>query len=704
MPGAGRGRHGGAGDAPVGVEAGAGGWSAAGAGEPTRERGPAAGLNDTLRHLPDLPGCYIFRDAAGHILYVGKALSLRNRVRSYFPAGAGTAARTSAGGGKTAALMALVAGLEFIVTDSESEALVLENNLIKQHRPKYNIRLRDDKQYPYLRLARGVPWPRLELVRQPRPDGARYFGPYPHSSGVWETMQILRRVFPYRSCSDRRLGQPHACLYHHIHRCLAPCIGACTAGAYRAMVAELEQFLDGRGEGVLTRLRGAMEAAADGLRFEEAAELRDRLRALESVLERQKVQVRSETDRDALAIARGGTEGEDAAVQVFFYRAGKLSGRDGFLLTGAAGRTDAEVVLAFLEQFYGGGGAAVPREVLLPVPLEPGAEVVVEALLRARRGGAVRLAVPRRGEKRQIVDLVQKNATEFLTAELWRRDRSAAAVSLALEDLRRCLDLPAVPRRIECYDNSNLMGLHAVAAMVVFEDGQPKKADYRKFRVKTVVGADDFATMREVLGRRFARALRERRALAAADPEGEVPAPPTGTGLPRDAAALPAADAASSFTRLPDLVVVDGGRGQLSAARAVMRELGVDDIPTCGLAKEHEWVFVEGRAAPIILPRTSPGLRLLQRARDEAHRFGLGFHRQVRGQAAVASILQEAPGIGPKRRRALLRAFGSLEALRQASVADLAAVPGMNRQAAEDVVQYLGAAPPERLVTTEGGV
>ncbi len=694
MPGAGRGGPGGDGAPTAAVAV---------AGEPP-ERGPAAGLNDTLRHLPDLPGCYIFRDAADHILYVGKALSLRNRVRSYFPAGAATAARTPAGGGKTAALVALVARLEFIVTDSESEALVLENNLIKQHRPKYNIRLRDDKQYPYLRLAQGSPWPRLELVRQPRPDGARYFGPYPHSSGVWETMQILRRVFPYRSCSDRRLGQPHACLYHHIHRCLAPCIAACTADAYRAMVTELEQFLDGRGDGVLTRLRAAMEAAADGLRFEEAAELRDRLRALESVLERQKVQVRSETDRDVLALARGGTEGEDAAIQVFFYRGGKLSGRDGFLLTGAAGRTDAEVVLAFLEQFYGGGGAAVPREVLLPLPLEPGAEVALEALLRGRRGGAVRLAVPLRGEKRQIVDLVQKNAAEFLTAELWRRDRSAAAVSLALEDLRRCLDLPALPRRIECYDNSNLLGLHAVAAMVVFEDGQPQKADYRKFRVRTVVGADDFATMREVLGRRFARALRERRAIAAADPEGEVPAAQTRPDAPRDAAAPSAADGASAFTRLPDLVVVDGGRGQLAAARAVMRELGVDDIPTCGLAKEHEWVFVEGRAAPIILPRTSPGLRLLQRARDEAHRFGLGFHRQVRGKAAVASILQEAPGIGPKRRRALLQAFGSLAALRQASVADLAAVPGMNRQAAEDVVQYLGAVHPERPVTTEGGV
>ena len=620
---------------------------------------PAApsAIAERLPRLPDQPGCYLFRDATGTVIYVGKANSLRNRVRSYFHEGQQ---------GKTALLVATAADLEVIVTDSEVEALVLENNLIKQHRPRFNIRLRDDKQYPYLRLQLADDWPRLELVRQVRADGARYFGPYPHSSAVWETMQILRRVFPYRSCSDRRLRQPHACLYHHIHRCLAPCIAACTAQEYRAMTAELVQLLEGRGEGVLARLRGRMEEEAAALRFEAAAELRDRLRALEAVLERQKVQGALGDERDVLALARAG--GGDAAVEVFFYRDGKLTGRDGFLLVGAEGRADGEVLEAFLAQFYG-GGAAVPREILLPAELP--AQQETAAMLRARRSGAVTLRVPRRGERKQLVEMVQRNAVEFLASEQWRRERSREAVAAALEELRTMLGLPAVPRRIECYDNSNIQGTHPVSAMVVFEDGVPRKSEYRKFRVKTVVGADDFATMREILARRFARAAQQRRELAARDPEGEVPAESAG------------------FARLPDLVLIDGGKGQLSAARAAMRELGMEDIPTFGLAKENEWLFAEGRPDPLILPRTSAALRLLQRARDEAHRFGLGYHRQLRGRAAVASQLEEVPGIGPHRRKALLRAFGSLEAIREASVEAVAAVPGMSRRVAEDLLAYL---------------
>ncbi len=647
----------------MGVPESGGARTAGSAPAPSGE--PAATLSEKLSLLPDRPGCYLFRDVAGTILYVGKALSLRNRVRSYFRGGLE---------GKTAVLVSLIADFEVIVTDSEVEALVLENNLIKQHRPRYNIRLRDDKQYPYLRLQTGDPWPRLELVRQPKPDGARYFGPYPHSSAVWETMQILRRVFPYRSCSDRRLDQRHACLYHHIHRCLAPCVSACTPDDYRAMIGEMVQFLEGRGEGVLVRLRARMEAAAEDLRFEEAAGLRDRLQALQSVLERQKVQIQSSPDRDVLAVARGN-EG-DAAVQVFFYRDGKLSGRDGFILVGAEGRSDTEVMEAFIQQFYG-GGAIVPREILLPVSLFDPAEI--EALLRSRRGGAVALRVPRRGEKKQLVDMVRKNAEEYLSAEQWRRDKSREAIGAALEELRQALCLAQLPLRIECYDNSNMQGTHPVSAMVVFEDGLPKKSEYRKFRVKTVVGADDFATMQEILTRRFSRAARERQALAAANPEGEVPAA-----------------AAEGFARLPDLVIIDGGKGQLSSARAAMRDLGVQDIPTFGLAKENEWLFAEGRSDPIILPRQSHGLRLLQRARDEAHRFGLGFHRQLRGKEGVASVLEEIPGIGPKRRKALLKAFGSLAAIRAASVEAVAAIPGMSRPVAEELIAYMCSFDPGR--------
>ena len=624
-------------------------------------RPPRTSLDEKLRLLPDHPGVYLLQGEEGEILYVGKAVSLRSRVRSYFQSGRGLEA-------KTQALVALVCDLEVILTDSEVEALILENNLIKRHQPKYNIRLRDDKQYPSLRLDLKAPWPRLEVVRRPADDGARYFGPYPHSAAVRETIDTLRRVFPFRSCSDRRLRQPQPCLYYHIHRCGAPCIGAVTPEAYGQMCRELEQFLDGHGDQVLARLAARMRAASADLRFEEAAELRDRLAALRSVLEKQKVQVAGGGERDALAVATG--PGGDAAVQVFHFRDGQLAGRDGFLLAGSEGAADGEILEAFLGQFYG-GGAPVPREILLSAQVpEPKA---AQDMLRGRRGGAVRLAVPARGEKRALIELVRRNAAEYLAAEAWRRERSREAVTAALEELREALELPELPHRIECYDNSNLQGTHPVSAMVVFIDGLPRTAEYRKFHVRTVQGPDDFATMREVLGRRFARARAARAALAAPDPAERLPA------------------GAKGFAELPDLVIIDGGRGQLSSARTAMRELEVAHIPTFGLAKENEWLFAEDGPEPIVLPRGSAGLHLLQRVRDEAHRFGLGFHRQLRGRAAVRSLLDDVPGIGAKRRQALLRAFPSLDAMRAAGVEALARVPGMTRAAALDVVRSLAA-------------
>ncbi len=621
-------------------------------------RPPRTSLDEKLRLLPDHPGVYLFKGEDGEILYVGKAVSLRNRVRSYFQSGRGLEA-------KTQALVAMVCDLEVILTDSEVEALILENNLIKRHQPKYNIRLRDDKQYPSLRLDLQSPWPRLEVVRRPADDGARYFGPYPHAAAVRDTIDTLRRVFPFRSCSDRRLRQPQPCLYYHIHRCGAPCIGAVTPEHYRQMAVELEQFLDGHGDQVLARLGTRMREASAALRFEEAAELRDRLGALRSVLEKQKVQVAGGGERDALAVATG--PGGEAAVQIFHFREGQLAGRDGFLLAGSEGAAEGEILEAFLGQFYG-GGAPVPREILLPAQV-PDPEAA-QGLLRGRRGGAVRLAVPARGAKRALIDLVRRNAEEFLAAEAWRRERSREAVTAALEELREALRLPAIPHRIECYDNSNLQGTHPVSAMVVFIDGLPRKAEYRKFHVRTVEGPDDFATMREVLTRRFARA---RAAQDARTPGERLPA------------------GAQGFAELPDLVIIDGGRGQLSSAHTAMRELDVAHIPTFGLAKENEWLFAEDGPDPIILPRGSAGLHLLQRVRDEAHRFGLGFHRQLRGRAAVRSLLDDVPGIGAKRRQALLRAFPSLDAMRAAGVEALARVPGMTRGAAEDVVRHLAA-------------
>jgi excinuclease ABC subunit C len=623
----------------------------------------ATPIHEQLQLLPDQPGVYLFRNAAGEILYVGKAISLRNRVRSYFQAGRGLE-------GKVQVMVGQVAAIEHIVTDSEVEALVLEANLIKQHRPKYNIRLRDDKHYPYLRVdVRGF-WPRLELVRSVRPDGARYFGPFPHSSAVWETMHVLRRVFPYRSCSDRRVRTGPDCLYRHIHRCLAPCVGACGEAEYRTMIGELVDFLDGKAGPVLQRLEERMHAAAEALRFEEAAELRDRLAALRTVLERQKIATAELAERDVVALARAGDE---AAVQVFFVRQGKVAGREGFLLTGTEGRADGEVLLAFLEQYYA-GGAVVPRELLLPCPLPAAEEAALAAALAQRRGGPVRLRVPRRGEKRQLVELVRKNAEEYLAEERWRRERSREAAAAALDELAAVLGLPAPPQRIECFDISHSQGSLTVGAMAVFVAGAPKRSDYRRFRVRTVPGGnDDFLAMQEVLGRRFRRGLRER-AAAAARAEGDV-------------------SDLGGFAALPDLLLIDGGRGQLSHALAVLEELGLRQrIPTFALAKEHEWLFLPDRAEPVVLPRTSPGLRLLQRLRDETHRFAVTYHRGLRGKRGLASLLEEAPGIGPARRKALLQRFPSLDAIRAASVEELAAVPGMTRPAAEDLLAYLGSA------------
>lgn len=618
------------------------------------ERDRCERLQEKVDRLPERPGVYIFRDAAAEVIYVGKAVSLRDRVRSYFRGGRHLT-------GKVLRLAAEIRDVEHIVTDTETEALILECNLIKRYRPRFNIRLRDDKSYPYLRVTTGETWPRVMIVRSMKNDGARYFGPYTQAGALQETLRVLRRVFPYRTCSDARFRQhrDRPCLHYFIKRCPGPCAGLVTPEAYAAEIGRLIAFLEGRQEGLLDGLRRRMEEAAERLEFERAAELRDRLRALEAVVEKQKIVSDRLGDQDVIAVARSGgnsppeAEQETACAQVFFVREGKVVGREAVVLAETEGSSDAEVLAAFLKQYYAAAGF-IPPEILLSG--EPDDAPAIAAWLEQLRGGRVSLLVPRRGEKRRLLEMVRKNAALFMEEERLRRRREEEGPAAALNELREALGLPAVPRRIECYDISNIQGRQTVASMVVFVDGRPSKKDYRQFKVRTVSGPDDFASMREVLSRRFLRV----------QAEGD-----------------------RSFAERPDLVIIDGGRGQLGAARQAMAALGFSDIPAFGLAKENEWLFAEDRREPIILPRESPALLLVQRIRDEAHRFAVGYHRRLRSKHSLRSVLDEVPGIGPKRRQALLTRFRSLDNIRRATVEELAAVPGMTRAAAREVFEHL---------------
>ncbi|MBX5476469.1 MAG: excinuclease ABC subunit UvrC [Clostridia bacterium] len=614
---------------------------------------PPDAVREKLARLPDRPGVYLYKDARGAVIYVGKATSLRSRVRSYWHA-------SRAREGRVLLMLRHVADLETIVCDNEVEALVLESNLIKKHRPKYNVRLRDDKQYPWLRLDLNEKWPRLTMVRQRRDDGARYFGPYADSGALKETVAVLRRVFPYRTCSDRRLAQGgRPCLYYHIRRCPAPCVGYVTEEDYMRQMRQLVDFLEGRDASLLRTLEDEMEAAAEALEFERAADLRDRIRALREVSESQKVVLRRVADRDAVALAR---RGDLIAAQVFFVREGRVEGRETFLLHAGVDESPEAVMAAFLEQYYT-EGAAVPGEVLVDV--EPEGRETLEAYLSRQRGRRVVIRRPVRGEARRLMDLVRENAEERLAEELWRRERARDDAQAALEELQEALGLPEPPLRIECYDISNTQGSHIVAAMTVFEDGRPRPSEYRRFKIQTVHGLpNDFASMQEVLYRRFRRAKE---------------------------------DTTGKWSRLPDLIIIDGGKGQLSAAMEVLHALGFEDIPTFGLAKEEELLFQPGRSEPIALPRQSPALHLLQHIRDEAHRFGLEYHRRLRSSGALRSRLDEIPGIGPKRRKALMKAFGSPEEILRAGPEAIAALPGFNRKLAEAVCAALAddAAPGE---------
>ncbi len=598
-------------------------------------------LESALARLPDKPGVYLMKDERGDVVYVGKAQSLRNRVRSYWQKGTPTGEIH-----RIRSVIDRVVDVEVTQTDSVSEALLLEANLIKRYRPRFNVRLKDDKSYPYIKVTLADDFPRVERTRKLVNDGSRYFGPYASASSVDESMNLVRRLFPFRTCTidihdgARALQRP--CLLYHIKRCQGPCIQAISKEAYRADIAQVELFLEGRQETLVKALGREMTAAAERTEYERAATLRDKMRAIERTMESQKMAAFARTELDLMGLAR---QDNQAAIQLFVIRDGKLIGRDVFLLEAMREATDDEVLTSFLEQYYARAGS-IPREVYLPSsPLDSG---VLEAFLAERRGGPVHLRVPKRGEKRELLALATRNAMETLAREQARWLADHGKTLAALEELADALGLPAPPLRIECYDISNIGGSESVGSMVVFEDGKPRSGEYRRFRIRTVTGSNDFASHQEVLQRRF-RTVR--------------------TG----------AEGTEEARRwaMPDLVIVDGGKGQVSAARETFDSLGLHDLPLAGLAKEREELFLPDRSQPIVLAPTSPALYLVQRLRDEAHRFAITYHRGLRARRAVRSAFDDLPGVGPKRKRELLKVFGSIKRVRDAPVEQIAAVPGI---------------------------
>jgi excinuclease ABC subunit C len=613
-------------------------------------------LQGILDTLPTKPGCYLMKNADGKIIYVGKAINLRARVRSYFHSDSGH-------DNKTRRLVREIANIEWIVVGSELEALILEMNLIKRHRPRFNVRLKDDKRYPYIKIHWGDPFPKVTVTRQMADDGSRYFGPYTSVWAVHQTLDVLRRIFPYLTCDREITGtDTRACLYYDIKLCTAPCIGAVNQAEYRQMISDLQDFLNGQSSPIVKRLENEMAKASEELRFEKAAAVRDQLKAIEAIVERQKIVFNTDyLDSDVIAMARADGE---ACVQIFFIRGGKLIGREYFILEGTEETSDTEVMEQFVKQFYT-EAANIPEQVMLPEEIEEAR--IIGQWLRSRRGGEkVELFVPREGQPQELVQMAAENASETLSAlrAQWQADTHKQ--EQALTELQQSLKLSEPPNRIECYDISNTQGVATVGSMVVFEQGVPSKSLYRRFNVKSVAGApDDFASMEEVLTRRF------RRWQSAKEMEADPGAKPD-----------------ASFSFLPDLVIIDGGKGQLGRVVKVLEQFELTDkVPVVGLAKREEEIFFPNKSKPTLLPRHSQGLYLVQRIRDEAHRFAITAHRKQRSKLGLASQLDSIPGIGPTRRKALLKHFGSVDKIREASINDLTNVVPKNT--AESIKAYL---------------
>jgi excinuclease ABC subunit C len=604
-------------------------------------------IKDLLSHLPTFPGCYLMRNTRGNILYVGKAKNLRNRIRSYFTSPSKLMP-------KTRLMVEQVNDFEYFVVSSEQEALILEMNLIKRYWPPYNVLLKDDKAYPYLRIKFTEPWPRIHITRRVEEDESHYFGPFANINSLRRTLDVLKRIFPLRTCTDSIVPGKNIrpCLKYHMGYCLAPCAGKVSHSEYDQVLLQLMHFLEGKTESVIKALKKKMDAASESMSYEQAARFRDQLQAVMDVAEGQTIAMKVKGDQDAIAFA---AERDQACVQVYMVRHGKLIGRESFTLKGVSNEEPVQIMTSFVKQFYS-SASYIPRLLLLQHPIED--IEVISGWLTAKKGARVNIEVPRRGKKKQLIDSVVENAWQGLEQLKIKQLAVPAVLADALTEIQKELELPHLPSRIEGYDISNIQGTDAVGSMVVFEDGKPKTAHYRRFKIKTVEGANDFAMLQETLRRRFKRS-------AAKDSQN------------------------TAWAIMPDMVVIDGGKGQLNAAVEVFKEMGIDSVSLASLAKENEEIFIPGRSKPIVLPKSAPGLKLLQRLRDEAHRFAISYFQNVHRRRTFASALDEVTGIGPIKKKALLKQFGTVQGVRLATVEELAAVKGIDRNLAQKLKETL---------------
>ena len=590
-------------------------------------------IQEQLKLLPTNPGVYLMKNEQAKIIYVGKAINLKNRVKSYFQSSKNHSP-------KVKSMVEKISDFEYIITANEIEALILECNLIKKYRPKYNISLRDDKTYPYIKVTLNEDYPTVSITRKILKDGAKYFGPYTSAGAVHEVLNLLKKLFQIRSC--RQMNTKRPCLEFHIKRCLAPCTGRVAKSEYREMIKSLCLFLEGRNEVVLKELTSRMQIAAENFQFELAAKLRDQVLAIEKISAKQNIIIGS-SDQDIIGLAR---KADEACIQIFFIRSGKMIGRDHFLLNGTEDETDSALLNAFLEQYYN-KATFIPKEILLPVEIEN--EEILSAWLSQKKNAKVSFGLPQRGVKKEMVLMANDNAVVVLEEQMIKNSAGLEQTVGAMKDLGRYLRMEKELKRIECFDISHIQGSETVASMVVFSNGAPDKQEYRRYKLKSVEGKpDDFKSMQEVVGRRYRQS----------------------DGI------------------MPDLIIIDGGKGQLNSALEIIRALGHYQIPVVGLAKQFEYVFLEGQSEPVILPPNSKALYLIQRIRDEAHRFAITYHRKLRHKRNLVSVLDHIEGVGPTRRKALWDAFGSIAEIKKAKITDLTAVPGISENIANNIVKY----------------